>query len=301
MPKTNWSARSSPGHRRPWLVPPGTDPAASPNAPGAKPARSAGTRSAAGKPKKHFVEPYPYTAAQRKAIERALADCELGDATAREIFIGAIAYDLAMLAAGLAEQHAPEISTPQAAATDTATTPDQAASQPSGERTGAETVVAQRARALADALAALDAPTRGHLTNRLTDSDPLRRVYAEAYLDALTAELMHLGHALSEGEASPDATPAATADASHSEREAGTETALPAPAQAPAAASASAADLEAIALAFIRHAAKVYEQCFDDRPVAAAKAPFAQVLRAIAEVTDITIPAETGLLQRALS
>ncbi|MBK1633508.1 hypothetical protein CKO31_22725 [Thiohalocapsa halophila] len=297
MPKTDWSARSSPGHRRPWLVPPGTDPAASPNTPNATPAPSAKPRSAASKSKKHFVEPYPYTAAQRTAIERALADCELGDATAREIFIGAIAYDLAVLAAGLDEQREPETSAPQAAATDTATAPEQAASQPSGKRAdagaGAEELVAERARALADALAVLDARTRAHLTHRLTDSDPLRRVYADAYLDALGAELAHLGHALSKAETTQDAASAATADAGQPRSRARAEPASPPP--------ASAADTEAMALAFIRHAAQVYEQCFDDRPAAAAKAPFAQVLRAVAKATDTAIPTDTGLLQRALS
>ncbi|NBC14074.1 MAG: hypothetical protein GVY09_12150, partial [Gammaproteobacteria bacterium] len=48
-------------------------------------------------------------------------------------------------------------------------------------------------------------------------------------------------------------------------------------------------------------AAKVYEQCFDDRPAAAAEGPFAQVLRSIAEATDIAIPTDTAMLQRALS
>ncbi|WP_462330442.1 hypothetical protein, partial [Thiohalocapsa halophila] len=79
------------------------------------------------------------------------------------------------------------------------------------------------------------------------------------------------------------------------------EPASPAPAQPPPAAPASAADAEAMALAFIRHAAKVYEQCFDDRPAAAAEGPFAQVLRSIAEATDIAIPTDTAMLQRALS
>lgn len=305
MPKTDWSARSSPGHRRPWLGPPGTDPAASPNTPNATPAPSAKPRSAASKSKKHFVEPYPYTAAQRTAIERALADCELGDATAREIFIGAIAYDLAVLAAGLDEQREPETSAPQAAATDTATAPEQAASQPSGKRAdagaGAEERVAEHARALADALAALDVDTRAQLTHRLTDSDPLRRVYADAYVDALAAELAHLGHALSDAEASQDAASAPTADTGPPPSRARAEPASPAPAQPPPAAPASAADTEAMALAFIRHAAQVYEQCFDDRPAAAAKAPFAQVLRAVAKATDTAIPTDTGLLQRALS
>ncbi|WP_462330371.1 hypothetical protein, partial [Thiohalocapsa halophila] len=174
MPKTDWSARSSPGHRRPWVVPPGTDPAASPNTPNAAQAPSAKPRSAAGRSKQHFVEPYPYTAAQRTAIERTLADCEVGDATAREIFIGAIAYDLAVLAAGLDEQREPEASAPQAATPDTATgtaaAHEPTASQPSGERADAggqaevEERVAEHARALADALAALDAHTRARLT-----------------------------------------------------------------------------------------------------------------------------------------
>ncbi len=78
-------------------------PIASPrNAPApTKPAKSnTGTEV---KPAKRFVEPYPYTDEQRAAIAATLATDGVGDDTAREIFIGAIAYDLALLEAAAKE------------------------------------------------------------------------------------------------------------------------------------------------------------------------------------------------------
>lgn len=301
MPKTDWSARSSPGHRRPWLVPPGTDAAADPHLREGPASPSSKPGPGAGKSKRHFVEPYPYTAAQRRTIERTLADCGLGDATAREIFIGAIAYDLAVLAAGLAESAEPEPNALQAAATDTSTPPEPVASRPgSADADAAERIVAEHACALAEAIGTLAAQTRVDLTARLTDSDPLRRVYGDAYLDALAAELTHLGDALSSADTSRDAASAATTDTGQLQCRTRPAAASPAPAQPPGA-SASAADTEAMALDFIRHAAQVYEQCFDARPAASQDAPFAQLLGAIAEATDLALPSDPRLLQRALS
>ena len=66
-----------------------------------KPAKA--SAGAGGKPAKRFVEPYPYTDEQRAEIAAALATDGVGDDTAREIFIGAIAYDLALLQAAASE------------------------------------------------------------------------------------------------------------------------------------------------------------------------------------------------------
>jgi hypothetical protein len=63
-------------------------------------AREAAEKPAkAGPPAKRFVEPYPYSDEQRAAIAAAIAAEGIGDEMAQDIFIGAIAYDLAALKA----------------------------------------------------------------------------------------------------------------------------------------------------------------------------------------------------------
>jgi hypothetical protein len=291
MPKTDWSTRSSPERRRPFLPPAEVDAARDePPKPGADGADQQRRRKPGAKkapPRRHFVEPYPYTPTQREAIAKALAASGLGDATAREIFIGAIAYDLAVLAAAPAERRPPEaaMSAPPSVAAEAQ--PEVAEDATAPPVSAAERRVADQAQALAEALAALDPTAQTHLAHRLSATDPLRRTYSTLSLDALGAELRRL-------------TDAVVADAR-----------LPAPAEppVPAEVAAPAPGLDAgqpaqanerLALKFIRHAANVYEQCFDARPEPAPDAAFAKLLRAVAETTGIAIPTDAALLQRAL-
>jgi hypothetical protein len=249
-----------------------------------------GRQTKPGKSRKHFVEPYPYTAEQRDAITRVLADSGLGDATAREIFIGAIAYDLALLAAALAEPDATPTATPATAPTPRRR-PKAAKGAPAAADapTDAESGLAERARAFAAALSALDDAAQARLLTALTRTDPFRREYGAAYLEALATEADRLGAALAAAEPG--------APGSEAEPTAEPLQATPAPATEPPPTNL-AADA---GLAFVRHAASVYEQCFDARPDAAADAPFAKALRAVANVTGIPIPDDESLLRRTLS
>lgn len=277
MPKTDWSARSSPPRRRPWLVPPEADGAQDSDRPPRGRAQAPG-KAAAGRQRKHFVAPYPYTDDQRKAIDEALAARGLGDATAREIFIGAIAYDLAVLEAALTEQSAPPEPSPAEAAAPR-TTP---------AVTDAERELATHAGACAEALAALDEDARQRLLAAHAARDPLCRGYGAAYLDALAGELASLAALLTEtSPARPEPQPEAS------------DATMLAPAPAPAAVAPGTSPDDS-ALAFIRHAASVYEQCFDARPAGDPDGPFAQALAAVTDATGIAIPTDAGLLRQAL-
>ncbi|MCG6943556.1 MAG: hypothetical protein LJE69_20185 [Thiohalocapsa sp.] len=297
MPKTDWSERNAPTPRQPWRMPPHAATDGEHAGDVGKSKRTARARNQnqppAGKPKKHFVEPYPYTAEQRKTVSEALADCGLGDATAREIFIGAIAYDLAVLKAALATRTEPQsVAEPPPAAAKIAER------QPLATRSGsqAERQLAERAQALLQALDALDEPACAALLSALTGSDPFRRDYGPAYLGALQVEVSRIARAAA---AIAGAT---TGDAGPSEPARGEPEPTP-PRRKPATArgkrSAPAAD-EKSALGFIRHAASVYEQCFDAGPDPAPDAAFARMLKAVAAATDIAIPTDSQLLRRAL-
>jgi len=298
MSKPDWSARSTPtpGERR--LVPPPPPTDAKRTETDKEPKRNARSRgreqTGGAKPRKHFVEPYPYTADQRDAITRALADCGLGDATAREIFIGAIAYDLAVLAAALkasAEPAPPE-----------ATGPPEPEALRESQASASLPVpnaadLAERARTLVRTLDALDESGRSALLTAVAEADPFRRDHGPAYLAALHAEIARLASAAATiadtgaVRTAPVAPPCGPNDRKPSSRKSATIRGKP-----------SAGDKDAqSALSFIRHAASVYEQCFDARPDPAADAPFARVLTAVAAATGIRIPTGADLLRRALT
>ncbi len=305
MPKSDWRPQSAPVPSQPWLVPP--EAASDPDD---EPRRSTRARTsdrpAAGRPRKHFVAPHPYTQSERDAIAQALADSRLGDATARDIFIGAIAYHLAVLKAAPAERAAPE---PQgagrpAAARARSQGEAESAAQPLPElpaptRLGAN--LADQAQALAGALDKLTEPERAALLSALAASDPFRRAYGPGYLAALQAELMRIADAAAAitGTQAEDAVMAVPPGRRPQRDPAGQK---PSPIQGKQDLGATdfAATDEQVALAFLRHAASVYEQCFEARPDPAPEAPFARVLSAIAAATGIAIPTGTALLRRAL-
>jgi len=298
MSKPDWSARSTPtpGERR--LVPPPPPTDAKRPETDKEPKRNARSRgreqTGGAKPRKHFVEPYPYTADQRDAITRALADCGLGDATAREIFIGAIAYDLAVLAAALkasAEPAPPEATGPP----ESEALRESQASASLPVPSAAD--LAERARTLVRTLDALDESGRSALLTAVAEADPFRRDHGPAYLAALHAEIARLASAAATiadagaGRTAPLAPPRGPNDRKPLSRKSAKIRGKP-----------SAGDKDAqSALGFIRHAASVYEQCFDARPAPAADAPFARVLTALATATGIPIPTGADLLRRALT
>jgi len=261
--------------------------------------------SASGSPAasgKRFVEPYQYSDQQRAAINVALAENGLGDDMAREIFIGAIAYDLAVLQAP-SEQPEP---TPESTlvAEAVALVPKADAGAPTPTKTprqlpSSSTPLADAARGLAVCLARLNDAQRANLSAALSKSDPFDRAHDDAYLVAILREVERIA------EAASDIAPASTT-AVPSDRPSAQIDNAPAPAlksDADRLTKAKPAVLPApdpAALAFLRHAASVYEQCFDAAPSNKTSEPFARVLAAVAKITGVAIPTQARMLKLSL-
>ncbi|MCF7992321.1 MAG: hypothetical protein K9M02_17920 [Thiohalocapsa sp.] len=322
--------------QRPWLAKQRRQAAKPPSAPGAP--AGAGTKDSAGgsrtdKQGKRFVEPYPYTDAQRSAIIKALARDGLGDATAREIFVGAIAYDLALLEA--AQQARAAASASQAASPTVGDAPraadrgarasmpragtpaprDEApAAQSTTAKTAAATVsaseLAQAAGRFAEVLDALDRAARDHLRKALDESDPFDRAHDENYLSALVREARRVALAAAAPVTPPQAQPSKpdpqaapeqpSKTSPSADKTAGHSAEDEQPGRGPSGEAAAAAAQEAAVLAFVRHAASVYEQCFDARPSTKVSDPFARVLTEIAARTGIALPVRARILKQAL-
>lgn len=241
-----------------------------------RPARSAPTPPAApalpatgpqpGNPTRRFIEPYQFDEPQRRRLDAALAAAGLDDGVARAIFIGAIAYELAVLKAaldGAAGTAAP------AAAVEPPPAPIAATPFPA---------LAAALESLTAALTNLPAEARNALRDALAATDPFARGYGEAYLGALVLEL---GRVATASRTCADQAPPRPA-------------ALPAPATAPT----PRADP---ARRFIAHAGRVFQESFDAAPSTAPDAPFARALAAIATVTGTPLPTDGATLALALA
>jgi len=241
--------------------------------------KSTGKRTA-----KRFVAPVRLDEAAREAIIGALESAGIGDASGREIFVGALGYDLANLLQAVADET--QVARPASAGLCNAPAQPAAAELKRATALSAELAalgaLTEAARSLQAQLTALDDGGRERLSAALRRTDRFARDHGAGYLAALDAELAHL---------------AAAADAAKAA--AGFE-GPPVPKPAPAK-PAGRARAEAATLAFVRHVARVYSQCFDQAPSAKTNAPFAKVLRIIAKLTDapLTLTAET--LRRALA
>ena len=287
-----------------------------------KPAKA--NAGADGKPAKRFVEPYPYTDEQRAAIAGTLATDGVGDNTAREIFIGAIAYDLALLQAAATE---PAQAPSPAPAESQDQRPDQTQAEPGQESESdappgsvaeppvfastdaafdsepqggsSAATLSNTAHKLAAALRALDHDQRRVLGVALRRSDPFNRSHDEAYLDAVVREFERIA------QAAADLTPAPASQLA-SAAPPKTPTNAPAPPTADKVQASQPAHKQSTppphpaALAFLRHAANVFEQCFDNPPSLKAQEPFARVLSAIAEATGVPVPSQVRVLRQAL-
>jgi hypothetical protein len=267
---------------------------------GARPIKRAGSAAGAasgkskGEPAKRFVEPFQYDAAQRRAILDALADAGLADDDTREIFVGAIAYDLALLqaAAGEAAASEPAPSERESPERDVADREPTAQVEIADIGTNRRGALAETARDLAAQLDGLNSPQRQRLGAALRLSDPFDRDHDDAYLRALLNEIRRLA------DAAADIAPSVSAPMS------ATPEAAPAPSRAPVRrpeAARQAGPTSEDAIAFIRHAAKVYEQCFDSLPSSKASDPFARVLKVIAKATGVPVPSQVRVLKKALN
>ncbi len=261
-----------------------TRPPQAKSAGGGKPASKAGGKRAG----RRFVAPVRLDGAAREAIMATLDAAGIGDASGREIFVGALGYDLANLLQALGtgsrvgRSAATEV---QAAAA--AEGPGTAASASAGAATDTKAIgaLADAARSLQQRLSALDDGGRKRLASALTRTDRLARDHGPGYLSALDAELMHLVTAANE--ACKTTGPARAGDASKSRRRS-------TPVKRPPAA-------EAATLAFVRQVARVYSQCLDQPPTAVADAPFARVLQIIADQAEVPLTLTPTVLRQGLA
>jgi hypothetical protein len=261
------------------------------------------TRPGGAKHGKRFIERYPFSALQREAIDVALAEAGLGDAAAREIFIGAIAYDLALLADALARQAQPKVPSQPRHSPRSATRRQAGAIGKTPVSTQAPVSVlaelATRARAFAAALGDLDSATRNPLLSMLSHTDRYRRAHGPAYLQALASEALRVADA-----AVADPDPAEPLTTQRPQRTSTADSGSPSlPDQAPIATPKPAPSSEPADVGtrtFIRHAAAVFEQCFDTAANPKTEGPFARALRALASATGIAVPTDPERLASAL-
>ncbi|MGD8208052.1 MAG: hypothetical protein PVH47_08240 [Thiohalocapsa sp.] len=232
--------------------------------------------------KKRFIEPFRYDEGQREAIGTALAAEGLADETSREIFVGAIAYDLAVLREAAADVAGAEQATAAQPREPSRVKPDD---RPAAQTPAAiPEALARSAREVAASLGALTDEQRRALCVALSESDPLGREYGGTFLGAIGRELEHIAGTAERLASAREAT------ASENSREGRRR-----PLRKPAIAEPSP-----VALAFIAHAGNVYLQCFDASPSADPQGSFARVLSAIAKTTGIAIPVDSSALERAL-
>ena len=221
--------------------------------------------------KKRFVEPYRLTDEQRAAMLAPLAERGVGDPESRELFAAALAYDLAAcyeLTVANAE--------PEPARSDTLkplSAPTKAASGHTGPEAPLDPALAelaQAAEALAGRIGALDTNARRRLLQGLQEQDQFRRGYDDAYVVALSGELLRVAAVLSvvaPGSAEPAPPPPPVKK-------------VAAPKPSPAARQ------------FIGRAAGAFDECFDQAPTAQVGGPFAAMLKALVEVTGVRIPTD---------
>lgn len=279
-------------------------------------------------PKARFLEPYRLGEETRAALLDALIAADLGDPESRDLFLTAIEYDIARfrqsypvsertpdpqpapsapaaspLSPGLPES--PEsppapAGTPGGPALPRAKCALQALPKPAPQPVAVS--IPGAARALADAIAALDGAGRAALAAALQSVDPFRRGYDAGYLDALCQELARLGSV-------PDAAAAAAPDpAAVPTPSDGPPDALPAtpPAtpgtiggQTPAKAGPPPAPDPPLGESdrrFVRRVARIYEQCLEVRAGVAPGNPFLAVLRVLAPEAGVRLPADPQAL-----
>ena len=273
----------------------------------AQPGADAAAKPSQPSPKR-FVEPYPFDDEQRRLIDQALVDAGVDDASGRAIFIGAIAYDVALLGAAMKADEAsaepPAESPPRAAAAERS--PAKPATDRDIESPSLQTLkqLAEAAEQLRQGLNALDPTDTTRLIEALNAGDPFARGHGPDYLAAVTAELGRIAAAcgrMLDGAGSPEADQAAgPVD----------RAAPPPPDRAPAGSGAARpkqrgmSDPRATHPAgqrFVEDAARVYREAFDLQPTSRAGDPFARALKAIAKATELPIPTDVATLKQVLT
>jgi hypothetical protein len=165
-----------------------------PRAGGAKNAGAAGPRGGSAAPatqRSRFVGPAHLDGARKAEIAAALEAHGIGDEVGRQIFIGALEYQLSAFGAELGRRGA------RPAGPVAQDSPDPAL-----------LAIREQTRALADGLRVLNARSRRGLLEALTDQDRLGRGYDERYLSQLSCELERLDQACAAASDSVEVAPA---------------------------------------------------------------------------------------------
>jgi len=286
------------------------------------PADPASPPQAASKTQAHarrFAAPYPFDDDQRHLIEQALIDGGIDDASGCAIFIGAIAYEVALLAADLEEPPrqeppaAPDTTAAEAAAPDAATSEPEPPPEPEPEPAGAAirtppplAPLIQAAEAARQQLQALDADASARLAAALSATDPFARGHGPEYLAAVAGELGRIATAAAKVVPEPSgnrARPPAKETATKSRPATGTASPGVDP-STPAAkprGRSPAPPKHPDAERFVREAARVYREAFDLSPGTRAADPFPRALTAIAKATGLPIPTRVAALKAALA
>lgn len=243
--------------------------------------KAAGT-SGGKRPGKRFVEPVRLDGALRGAIIDTLESAGIGDASGREIFVGALGYDLAKLLKVVADGSRAPRAVPSRSAKAEQARPEVTSTASAEAKALGQ--LADAARSLHQCLTGLNKVGRERLTAALRETDRLARDHGSEYLAAMHAELTHLSLAAAQACRGIDAV----------------EGAAQSKPRAPAKPAKSSSPAEDAMVAFVRHVARVYSQCLEQPPTPKANAPFAQVLRIIAEQSDVPLAVSPAILRQAL-
>lgn len=228
--------------------------------------------------KARFLEPYRLSDERRAALVQLLEDGGTGDRESRELFASAIEYDIAAARQALAREPPPAAAEPPIAEPVTAEAPADLP-KPAETAAGLPADLAYTARSLAERIAGLEGSVRNAIAEALQGRDSFQRVYTDAYLEALCAELNRLADAVA-GQPQPQ-TP---------------EAAQP-PAPAPPAPEPC---LGESAQRFLRRVARVYEEVLESRAEPVRDGVFGAVLGLVAEEAGIALPREPATLAQAL-
>jgi len=223
----------------------------------------------ATKPKgSRFVGPAQLDEKQKSQIREALKKKKIGDEMDREIFIGAMEYQISVFSQRLAPSVTPE-------------------SEPKPESPGLDGSLEKALRAiiantssLSDLLRTLPNTAKARVTEILAGQDVLGRGYDERYLCELGCEIDRLERACS-----AIATAVCVAEP---------ETELPGEASEPKPDPAVSREL-------VAKLAGIFSECFEMEPTAEDRGPFRASLKILGEATGMAIEQEPEFLAQVLA
>jgi hypothetical protein len=215
-----------------------------------------------------FVGPTQLDEDQKSRIYEALEKKKIGDELGRQIFIGAVEYQISAFANRLERPVKAKPEKPQ---------PRPRPRAPSRALEETLQAIVGNAASLSSLLRALPDGTKAQVTDRLASRDGLARTYGERYLSELSLEIDRLARAciVTAGEAEPP-------ECEPPERE-------PEPKPDPT-----------VSRELVAKLAGIFSECFEMEPTAEEGGAFRVALKVLGEVTGLTIEHEPAFLTRAL-